>query len=196
MEKEKMKLSNVIIGIIKAICVIVLVILIVAIALQRFSNNNISFFGYRVFNVASESMVPEYQIGDILLVKEVELDSLEIGNNITYFGEKGDFAGKVVTHQLIEIENSEKGKIYHTKGIANPEEDPTIRGDQIYGKVIYKAFLVSKLSKILNNMYAFYFLIFIPLVVLIGMIIQDFIHQLPKILLVFMICLVDPMNKR
>lgn len=166
-DKEEASVFEKIATILKTICVIVLLAIIVVLALQRFSNNKIAIGGIRIFNVATESMVPEYEVGDVLLVKEIDTNSLKIGDDITYLGEEGSFANRVVTHRIVDIEEKDGEKIYHTKGIANDIEDPTITADRIYGKVIYRCMLISLLTKLMNNMVALYIVIFIPIGILI-----------------------------
>lgn len=152
--------------------IIILVTLLVVLT-QRFSNNNFTIGGFRIFNVATGSMVPEYNVGDILISKEIDPNELQVGDNIVYQGEKQDFKGKIVTHKIIE-KREENGKLFFTtKGIANEEADPEISEDQIYGKIVYKTIILSFISKIINNIYAFYFLIFIPIAIIICKLIID-----------------------
>lgn len=165
-KKINLKPLEIIITIIKNICAIFLILIIAVLALQRFSNNEKTIGGFRVFNVATGSMIPKYQVGDVLIVKEQDPNTLEVGDDVTYLGEHGSFAGRVVTHQIIEIEETIGGRVFHTKGIANEAEDPTITGNQIYGKVIYKCIFISLLTKLMNNMTAFYIVFFIPLAIL------------------------------
>lgn len=172
-EKKSVSPLKIISTIIKVICIIVLILLIAVLALQRFSNNSIAVGGFRVFNVATESMVPKYIVGDVLVVKEQDIDSLKVGDDVTYLGKEGSFANRVVTHQIISIDETNDGKIFHTKGIANDIEDPTIKGDQIYGKVIYKCILISQLTKLMNNMTAFYIVVFVPFAILISLQLKD-----------------------
>lgn len=173
MKKEKFSIVNMIFTIIKLICIVLLICLIAVLALQRFSKNEIAVGGFRVFNVATESMVPKYVVGDILIVKETEINDLDIGDDVTYLGKESTFKGRVVTHQIVQIDETENGKVFHTKGIANEIEDPTITGDQIYGKVIYKCIIFSQLTKLMNNMTAFYILVFIPFAILISLQLKD-----------------------
>ena len=78
---------------------------------------------------------------------------------------------------LIDIENKD-GKLYfHTKGINNDLEDPLVSESQIMGKVIYKSIILSFISKIVNNSYGFYFVIFIPFAILVAMEIIDIIED-------------------
>ena len=173
--KEEVSVFEKVTTILKMICVIVLLMIIAVLALQRFSNNKIAVGGIRIFNVATESMVPEYEVGDVLLVKEIDANSLKKGDDITYLGEQRSFENRVVTHRIVDIEEKDDKKVYHTKGIANDVEDPTITADRIYGKVIYKCIIISLLTKLMNNMTAFYIVVFIPVGILIFLQIKSYI---------------------
>lgn len=154
--------------------ILVLLILIVVL-IQRFSDNNVAIAGIRIFNVATGSMEPKYNVGDVLISKEVDPSEIEIGDDITYEGEKGSFDGKIVTHQVIE-KKEENGKYtFVTKGIANNEADPEISENQVYGKVIYKSVILSFISNITRNIYLFYFCIIVPMAIIIAKMIVDFL---------------------
>lgn len=146
--------------------VIVLLMLVVVI-LQRVSDNSISLGGYRLFTVATGSMEPKYEVGDILISKEINPNDIQIGDDIVYRGKEGSFNGKVVTHQVVSIRDEEGNKKIITKGIANTEEDPEIDSTQVYGKVIYKVNTLSFISQIIKNIYVFYFIIFVPIAIII-----------------------------
>lgn len=79
-----------IIGNILYYVLVVLVLLILAVViLQRVTNNNASIGGIRIFNIVTESMVPEYKVGDILVSKSIEPSEIEVGDDLVYLGEKG-----------------------------------------------------------------------------------------------------------
>lgn len=154
-------------SIVRFLVTVVILTIVAVILVQRISNNTKTILGYRIFTVVTESMVPKYEVGDVLLVKEKEINQIQVGEDVAYLGKAGSFADKIVTHQVIDIEKNEAGKlIFHTKGIANDTEDPEIKGDQIYGTVQAKLQLMSFLNGIINNMYGMYFLIVIPLAVI------------------------------
>ena len=146
---------------------IVTVLILLVVLIQRFSNNAIGLAGFRIFNVVSESMVPKYNIGDVLLAKTTDVDQIKVGDDVAYEGKEGDMADKIVTHEVIQIEDVDGQKVFHTKGIANDAEDPTISGSQILGVIVYKIPILSSISKVITNLYSFYFIVFIPLVILI-----------------------------
>lgn len=163
-----MKVIKAIWSIIKFLISVIIIGIIAIILVQRFSNNNISVAGYRIFTVVTESMVPKYLVGDVLLVKQTDAKKIKIEDDVAYMGKVGSYADKVITHQVIKIENADDGTLnFYTKGIANPEEDPLINESQIYGVVIAKLNIMSKLNGIINNMYGMYFLIIIPLGIII-----------------------------
>lgn len=139
----------------------------ITIVTQRVSNNENSFLGFRIFKVETGSMIPKYQIGDVILIKEKDINKIKIGDDVTYLGTAGSMKGKIVTHQVIEIAEEEGQKIFHTKGIANKTKDPVISGDQIDGVVITKLRIVGLITTLLQNGYIFYFFGVIPLTVLI-----------------------------
>ena len=160
MVKRKLKLLG---NILYILLFIIVVLMLGVVILQRATNNTVTIGGYRLFSVATGSMVPVYNVGDVLISKEIKPEDIKVGDDITYVGEKNSFKGKIVTHRVISIEKKEDGnyKII-TKGVANDEQDPEIDQTQIYGKIIYKIKILSFLDRMLKNMYIFYFVIFIP----------------------------------
>lgn len=146
---------------------VIIVLMLVVVILQRVSDNSISLGGYRLFTVATGSMEPKYEVGDILISKEIDQNDIKVGDDIVYRGKEGSFNGKVVTHQVVSIRDEEGNKKIITKGIANTEEDPEIDSTQVYGKVIYKVQTLSFISQIIKNIYVFYFIIFVPIAIII-----------------------------
>lgn len=74
--------------------------------------------GYRVFNVISGSMEPEYSVGDLIYVKQVDVDSIKIGDDITFILNE-DLV--VATHRVVRIEA--ENQRFYTKGLVNEIED-------------------------------------------------------------------------
>ena len=146
-----------------------LLVFAMLVCVQRFSNNFISFFSYRLFSVVTGSMEPRYAIGDILLCKEVDIKTLKVGDDISYVGNYGTFKDKVITHRIIEIDKDKDGKLlFYTKGIATTLVDPVVREEQIYGKITKEVEPLSDLYKFMSTSQGFYLCIFAPLGLLIG----------------------------
>lgn len=163
--------------IIKVMIIIVMVTYVTFIIAQRVSGNK-SIFGYRIFTVATGSMIPDYDINDVLAIKEVNSNDLKIGDDITYLGKKLDVNGKIVTHRIIDIKTENGVKEFITKGVNSTAEDPAITDNQIYGKVLGKIPVVTEINHIIKNQYGFFFLIFLPLVTVVFLEIADTVTEI------------------
>ena len=147
---------------------IIVLLMLLVVVMQRATNNTISVGGVRMFSVATGSMVPVYNVGDILISMEIDAEDIKVGDDIVYLGKKGTFSGKVVTHRVISIEKQEDGnyKII-TQGVANNAADPEIDQTQVYGKVICNVKILGWIGGLVRNVYTFYFLLLIPVAILI-----------------------------
>ncbi len=175
------KVFKIIGNIIYTICFLLVLSILIVVCIQRFSNNNITIGGMRIFSVVTGSMIPKYEIGDIIISKEIDASEINVGDDITYKAKKGDLNNIIITHQVIEKRQENEKYKFITKGIANDTADPEIDDSQIYGKVIYKSVILSFINKITRNLYAFYFLIIVPMAIIVAKIIVDFILRRQEI---------------
>lgn len=160
---------NIIRKILNVVVVLFVVMFLLMVILQRFSNNALSLFNYRMFTVASGSMAPQYQVGDVLIARETPPEKIKVGDSITYLGTRGTFAGKVVTHEVTSIEKDVDGNyVFHTKGIANLVEDPPVYKDQIYGVIVWHPKILSFIYKVINTKYGLFLFIVLPIFYMIG----------------------------
>lgn len=74
--------------------------------------------GYQVFNVVSGSMEPTYSVGDLIYVKSVDPDAVEVGDPITFVLNENLV---VATHRVIRIDA--ENRHFYTKGDANETAD-------------------------------------------------------------------------
>ena len=163
------KVLSIIKTILNVVVTVFVVLFLLVVCLQRFSNNEIALFNYRMFTVATGSMVPKYEVGDVLISKEVAPEDIKIGDTISYLGSSGSFDGKVVTHEVVDIEKDVDGNlVFHTKGIANIIEDPVVYEDQIYGVVVHKAVLLSFIYGVVSSKYGLFIFVVIPILYIVG----------------------------
>ena len=74
--------------------------------------------GYRVFNVISGSMEPQYSVGDLIYVKETSPLDVKVGDPITFVLNENLV---VATHRVVEIDT--ENQFFYTKGDANDAPD-------------------------------------------------------------------------
>lgn len=166
-----MKALKIIFKIIKYLLTTLVVLILAVVLIQRFSNNNIKVFGYSIYTIVSESMKPEYDIGDMIFVKSVDKQDIKLNDDIVYMGNIDSYDGKIITHRVIRIDNNQ----IVTKGINNPIEDLPIKYDQVYGKVAFKLCILSTFSKLMNNNLMFYIIVFVPFTILIFLDLRDIV---------------------
>ncbi len=78
--------------------------------------------GLQVFSVLSGSMEPEYHVGALIYVKEVDPFELKVGDDITFMLDEDT----VATHRIVGIVPDEEDKSvirFTTQGIANDAPD-------------------------------------------------------------------------
>lgn len=165
---KKIYSLHIIWSIISKIITVVIIFICIIIVVQKVTSNKESFFGYRIFRVQTGSMIPKYKVGDVILVKEKGIDKIKIGDDVTYLGEASSVKGMLITHRVIDIEEIDGQKAFHTKGIANNLEDPVVYGNQINGVVQTKLYILSLICMLLNNKYIFYFCAILPLTIYLG----------------------------
>ena len=174
------KVFNIIFKIGKGIFTFFVLAIVGIIFIQKVSDNKVTLFGFSIFTVVSESMAPEYSIGDMIVARKVDEDAIKVNDDVVYLGKVGTFTDKIVTHRVIEIEEGAEKK-FHTKGIANNTEDPAISYDQIFGVVIRKSWLLSAVSGIANNSVLFFFILFIPFGIMVFFEILDAFKEKEKL---------------
>lgn len=163
-----MKILGKIFSIIRGILFVVIIIILAVILTQRISDNKMAVAGLRLFTVVTESMVPEYLVGDTLLVMSIDPSEIKEGDDITYMGEVDSFKDKIVTHRVLKnTKNSDGTYTLKTKGIANEIEDPEIKDSQVFGKVLYKVKSISFLNGIVGDLNYMYFLIVVPMALMV-----------------------------
>ena len=92
--------------------------------------------GLQVFTIISGSMEPNYHLGAIIYVQDVQPETLKEGDVITYMLNQNT----VTTHRIVAVEpDGEDPTVlrFRTKGDANSIEDPTpVHENNVVGKVV------------------------------------------------------------
>lgn len=144
--------------IVKGIVTAFLFVVLLLVIFQKFTHNKVALGNIYVFQIASNSMKPDYKIGDIIVVKKTDGDMLKVGDDITYLGSASNLKGLTITHRIIETRSEDNKNYFVTKGTANEIEDPEISEDDIFGKVVYHTILFSFVGRLMTNIVVYYLL--------------------------------------
>lgn len=103
-----------------------------------------SVAGFSGMLVLTESMQDAIPKGSFVLVKHVEPEELQIGDDITFMVNPTTS----VTHRIVDIRPQASGvPIVQTKGVNNPNPDAPVAVENIVGKVVYHSLFLGLLAK-------------------------------------------------
>jgi len=161
------KLFQFALGLVRFILGAIIIFYVVFVVLQRFSGNK-SVFGYRLFTVATGSMSGVYEVNDVIAVQDCDANTLKVGDDIAYQGNRGGLEGMLITHRIIKVEVGKDGKkLFTTKGVNAPAEDPVVSESQVLGRVVGVVPFITLLNHVVKSQLGFFLLIFCPLVLII-----------------------------
>ena len=120
--------------------------------------------GYSMLRVLTGSMEPEIPEQSMLLVRQTDPETLEVGDIISFFSPDPTLNGSLNTHRIARIESDGSSLRFVTKGDANVLEDQqTVDARQVVGKVVFVSPLLGKLVSLVSNPLVFGLVILLPL---------------------------------
>lgn len=152
-EKKKKRTLNIIKAINILLCIIIIPILIYNIALIfkyiKNPNETPDFLGVKTFEIVSRSMGKTINKNDVIVVKEVPENEIQVNDIISFNTGK-----EIITHRIINIENIDGQEFYTTKGDNNRfKDDEKIIYEQIEGKYVFKFSGLGYFMNFLKNKY-------------------------------------------
>ncbi len=137
------------------------ILLIVIVAWQRITDSNKSVYGYRLFRIISGSMVPDYNIDEIVVCKDIDVNDIKVGDVVVYRGRIGELNNKLIMHKVVDINREDYGLIFHVKGIQNTASDPNVQSGQIVGKVVFKSQTLTYVYSLATSLYSSFFIVIV-----------------------------------
>ncbi len=153
MNKEKsVKIVKGVLSALWWLVLIGLVLLIVSIIGAKLKGEVPKIFGYSVMRIISGSMEPEISIGDYILTRECDPESVKPGDIISFYSDDPTIYGMPNTHKVEAITRTENGIEFVTKGTANPIPDTvSAKADKLIGVYKGKLQFLAKLSDALDG---------------------------------------------
>ena len=139
-------------------------------SLTSINKDKKGLFGYKAFIVLSDSMkATDFASGDLVLAKDVDPSSLEVGDIIVYSSQATENFGETVTHKIREKTVNDKGEVgFITYGTSTNIDDPiVVTYPYILGKYVRSLPKVGSFFMFLKTTPGYIICIFIPFVILI-----------------------------
>ena len=159
--KRKKRVST--LGKVLYIILIILIYNLVLVGISFISKQDFNgFFGYKSYNITTNSMEPTINIGDIIIVKKVNNEDKIKNGDIISFRKNGE----VVTHRIIDITETNAEKRYITKGDNNNIPDlEKLSFSQIEGVKVISIPYLGRIVEFLENQIIFLIVILIILII-------------------------------
>ena len=140
----------------------------VFITVMRTPKNQVpSVFGYSFLQVATGSMEPTIPTRAVIIVRHTDPGDVKVGDVITFYSTDPTIKDMPNTHRVTQIQNENGAPVFITKGDASYAEDPyPVSSDRLVG-VYMRYFSVGNLPEILHSRYFFFFVLLLPLCVVI-----------------------------
>lgn len=120
--------------------------------------------------VQSGSMEPEIPTGSVIVIYDVDISELEKEDIITFGSGNSPVDGEreLTTHRIIDVQSTQNGYQFRTKGDNNEDPDPTtVSGEQVVGQHAFTVPYMGYLLVELRSLNAFFLLVIIPAILLI-----------------------------
>lgn len=119
-------LSTILVWAVALVAVAMMIFTVVSV--NTFNRNDRDLFGYRAYIVLSDSMsATDFSAGDLILVKQVDPNTLQPGDIIAYTSQNSENYGETVTHKIRSLtvnDNGEPGFI--TYGTTTNTDDAAV----------------------------------------------------------------------
>lgn len=126
MKKTLHIIKNIFVWLVVAVAVCMMIFTVVSV--NTFDRADRSVFGYKAFIVLSDSMsATDFSAGDLVLTKEVDPATLQVGDIIAFQSTNTENYGEVVTHKIRALTTDEAGNPgFITYGTTTGTDDESI----------------------------------------------------------------------
>ena len=149
----------------------VLVVLMVLVAVFLMGSR---LLGYDCYSVISGSMEPTYSVGDLIYVKNVDVNTIKVDDPITFVLNENLV---VATHRVVEID-AEKQHFY-TKGDANEIRDSApVHFKNVIGVPQFSIPLLGYVADFIQNPPGMYITTVVGLLLIIAVFLPEFLQRM------------------
>ena len=150
--------------------VAVAMMIFTVVSVNTFNRNDRDLFGYRAYIVLSDSMsATDFSAGDLILVKQVDPNTLQPGDIISYTSQNSENYGETVTHKIRSLtvnDNGEPGFItYGTT--TNTDDAAVVTFPFVLGKYEVSLPKVGSFFQFLRSTTGYILCILVPFLILI-----------------------------
>lgn len=134
--------------------------------------------GWQFNPVLGEGMSPAFEIGDVAMIKSVEPEKIEVGDNIVYYS---PLNGEKLAHRVMGIHERDSQLFFRTKADTSEDEDPyLVPSENVVGRAESSIPLLGYMARFVRTPLGFTLFLWLPGLVLVGMEIRSLFILLPR----------------
>lgn len=177
-QSKAKKIYNAVSTVIVALIFVFMIVVVAVMLVQKNNGGETELFGYRMYDVLTDSMSGTIEPGDVIMCKSVEdVNALQVGDIITFKAPNGNYNE---THRIIEIVKNEDGtvKYFKTKGDNAKEADKwELAPENVKAKYVKKSVFIGGLRRFMSHWYGYVAVVVIPLCIVFALIIASFVRD-------------------
>lgn len=177
-QSKAKKIYNAVSTVIVALIFVFMIVVVAVMLVQKNNGGETELFGYRMYDVLTDSMSGTIEPGDVIMCKSVEdVNALQVGDIITFKAPNGNYNE---THRIIEIVKNDDGtvKYFKTKGDNAKEADKwELAPENVKAKYVKKSVFIGGLRRFMSHWYGYVAVVVIPLCIVFALIIASFVRD-------------------
>lgn len=149
--------------------ILVALVLVVMVATTA-SGERFWYFGQFSFSVViTNSMEPEINVGDFIIIKKCSIEDIEEGDDIVFAAGSsfGSIEGQGVVHRAVEIHNDDGTISIETQGV-NPSatrDRERVTAENLIGKCVFVSGFIGAIYGFLSNIINWVFIVVLGIVI-------------------------------
>ncbi len=145
------------------------------------TSNDAEKYTYKAYTVLSDSMQEQFEAGDLIIVKKVDLSTISEGDIISFYSIDPNTYGEVYTHMVREVITYNGELAFTTYGTTTGSNDiyPAL-SSCVIGEQVYVISNIGEVITFIKTVQGYWFLVVIPCVVLVGFEIKNLIKLFKK----------------
>lgn len=168
MKKALILAKNILVWVVVVLAILMMVFTLISV--NTFDRNDRSLFGFRMYTVLSDSMSKtDFSAGDVVVMREVDPKTLEVGDIISYMSQDSENFGKTITHKIREkVTDADGNPGFITYGTTTDTDDAmVVTYPYITGKYVFHIPHLGHFFQFLQSTVGYIVCIFIPFALLI-----------------------------
>ncbi len=171
------------ISLLVTVLLVLSVLLCLYVVIQVLSRGYVNIGGFMLFRVVTGSMEPTIPVGALLITRQVDISTVELGDIICFRTQEAAIWGKIVTHRVVELlENADGSLLLVTQGDANIVADNYfVTQSNFVGKVVWHTGESSAMASVFGfftNKIGFLGCIVFPCLLLASFILRDCVKNI------------------